>query len=413
MPLRISRTGSRRLRRAAWIAPLALAGALLCLAGCFLDPQIARERTRREALDHFAAGRDLEDRGEYKLALDEFLRAIEISPRAAFYYHAGQCHGRLGAWEQAIQYYDEALRLAPDYELARAERDLAEARLKLTATPAPSQPPPGPEAAPAPDAPTAAEEIRRAIFPELTGDSPPPAPEEPAEGEAFARSPIHLDTDARRLIELSERAGRLDQAAFYLEKEVKASPADWGLRLRLARALTRTGRLSRAEAELREASQLAPGEPDVWHEWSAFYIRQSEWGEAERCVRECLRLDPEYFRARNNLGVILLRLGRWQEAREEFLALTTAWRSEFASPWLNLAIIEERYTGDLERAIACCDEYLRLEGPRKSEVARWREALERRRAGLPPAPSNYPYAPARPPRPAKSKTGEAGQAITF
>ncbi len=446
---------------------------LFALPGCFLDPGIHREQVRRQALDLYAQGEELERKGEYAQALDCFLKSIDVSPRPASFYHAGRCHARLGHSREALDYFDRALAIAPDYDLARAERDLVARQMEAasastptsasapTASPVPTSaanasaaaPVSNPPATPTPstdangqsrgyappdqkpkDNKNDSRSYRLAIFPELaqaeasinpsSASSAPSsapnalpsaaaAPKEPADLTAFAlplatpapasvsapvaprtsgaparaaaasvaggASPlVAFPPDRRTQIELAEEGERLEQAAYYLEREVAAHPKDWRLRLRLARLLTRLGRLNRAEAELRKAAEIAPEHAEIWHEWGGFYISQSEWIEAERCYRECLRLDPAHLNARNNLGVILVQRGDWEEAYREFRRLATE-HPDFPSAYLNLAIIDVRYLGRIDEAISHCEQYLHLGGARSAEVRRWRQELLRRR----------------------------------
>jgi tetratricopeptide (TPR) repeat protein len=430
------------MRRAApqWAAALFL---LFTLAGCFLDPSIERERIRRQAFDSYTEGLEREGKGQYTEALDLYMKAIAESPRAAFLYHAGLCHARLGHDDQALFYLDQALALQPDYPLARAERDLIVQRQALAARPAseinatpartdeaagsapkdspdPTDPTDHTETAPATaatgsasatgsapatgsptatgspadspavvPAPAAAraptpEQAREVVFPELFGgigesDGLTPATAEEIRTKSLFHFPPSEDEQAR----LALQAGRLEQAAFYLEQEVKSRPDDWELRLRLARVLARSGRISRSGVELREAARLAPERSEVWYEWGGYYIHQENWVEAERCYRECLRIEPDHIRARNNLGVVLLKMNLWEQAEEQ-LQILVANHPDFASPYLNLAIIESQYRKDVDKAVGHAEDYVRYQGARTAEVRQWRQNLLLRKGTLPP-----------------------------
>jgi len=387
---------------------LTIPGILLLVgSGCFLDPSIRRNQVRRDAFDHFTQGLDAESKGDYTRALDLYLKAIEQSPRAAFYYHAGVCQARLGRDDQALNYFDKALAMQPDYEVARAERELLLQRASLQSTSDVSTDTPDTRSAQSPTTtaltqsaaaatvpfpfpnpkPTSGlpppEEVRAIVFPEIYGEKsegPSPAltrPETKPTLPEFHLPPTEIDQAL-----LASEAGRLDQAAYYLEGEIRENPEDWNLRLRLARVLARSGRLSRAETELREAARRAPNSPEIWYEWGGFYVRQENWVEAERCYRECLRIDPGQPRARNNLGVVLLKIGFWEQAEEQFQLLVDK-DPAFASPYLNLAIIEAQYRDDLDRAIAYAEDYVRYQGARTEEVRRWRQNLLLRKGSLP------------------------------
>jgi tetratricopeptide (TPR) repeat protein len=391
-------------------------------SGCFLDPSIGREQARRDSFDLFTEGVDLERRGDYRQALDFYLKAIELSPRPAYYYHVAACHGKLGHDLQALDYLNQTLELSPEYPLARAERDLLVQRLGMknangsrgadqheepgstrtggATAPGETDASPDADAMPSTEAGPAdevvpteeisiAEDMRRVLFPELFGDAPPlNVPAVPAAAPGFLeRGGVPSPED---LLRLAEQSGRVDQVILYLEKEIKANPSDWALRLRLARNLARAGRMSRAESELKAAARLAPENAELWFEWGGFYVRQEDWTPAVRCYNECLRIDPSYSKARNNVGVIYLKQGLWERAHREFERVLRE-KPDFVSAHLNLAIIQAQYLGNLEQAIQSCDEYLRLAGARSAEVRRWRqELLLRRTATEPPEPTSPP-----------------------
>lgn len=410
-----------------WAAAVFLVVLAVTLAGCFLDPSIERERIRRETFDSYTQGLDLEGKGQYTEALDLYMKAIEESPRAAFYYHAGLCHARLGHDDQALSYLDQALAMQPDYALARAERDLIAQRQALAAKPAseikatpvrngeplpkdppdstdkpdPTDPPdsrdqsnptdpsdpsnPTETASPAPDtSPPTPEQAREVVFPELFGATAVSDELSPLAAESKTQSLFHFPPTEADQAELATQAGRLEQAAFYLEQEVKMRPDDWDLRLRLARVLARSGRISRSGVELREAARLAPERSEVWYEWGGYYVHQENWTEAERCYRECLRIEPDHIRARNNLGVVLLKMNLWEQAEEQ-LQILVANHPDFASPYLNLAIIEAQYRKDVDKAVARAEDYVRYQGARTAEVRQWRQNLLLRK-GAPPTP---------------------------
>lgn len=373
-------------------------------SGCFLDPGIHREQTRRDSFDLFTEGVDLERRGDYRQALDLYLKAIELSPRPAYYYHVATCHGKLGHDLQALDYLNRTLELSPEYPLARAERDLLVQRLGMKDAPVSrgsdlreGLTPPAPDALAFPEAPDAPlveelpaeEKLRRVIFPELFAE------ESPAVLAAVpTAAPVFLERGGtpspEELLRLAEQSGRVDQVILYLEKEIKANPSDWNLRLRLARNLARAGRTSRAESELKAATRLAPENAELWFEWGGFYVRQEEPTSAIRCYAECLRIDPAHIKARNNIGVIYLRQGFSERAHREFERVLSE-NPDFVSAHLNMAIIQAQYLGDLDGAIRSCDEYLRLAGARSAEVRRWRqELLLRRTASDAPTPTSVP-----------------------
>jgi tetratricopeptide (TPR) repeat protein len=119
--------------------------ACLGFSACQHMRSVSPVEARRQAIDLLAQGQHYETRGEYKLALDLFIQAAELSPRPAVFYHLGHCHSALGQYERAIAYYQKALAMAPDYALAKYELSQAEYRAKRSPTDQPKRDPALPE----------------------------------------------------------------------------------------------------------------------------------------------------------------------------------------------------------------------------------------------------------------------------
>jgi Flp pilus assembly protein TadD len=84
----------------------------------------------------------------------------------------------------------------------------------------------------------------------------------------------------------------------------------------LGRALRRQGRLDEAEAQLSAALRLAP-DPQLWRELAEIRAGRGDVEGAIAHYREALRSDPGDVRSRVNLGQLLVRAGRFEEARGE------------------------------------------------------------------------------------------------
>ena len=79
-----------------------------------------------EALAHFEAGFELQEKGRLELAIAKYDEAIRLEPQfAPFYTNRGSAYDGLGDYERAIQNYDEAIRLDPQDYLAYNNRGLA------------------------------------------------------------------------------------------------------------------------------------------------------------------------------------------------------------------------------------------------------------------------------------------------
>lgn len=133
-----------------------------------------------------------------------------------------------------------------------------------------------------------------------------------------------------------------------LREALALKPRDQGLLIELARALTRqgafdeaervlpTGRLKRvpreeylrvragirlgqgdataARDDLEEAARLAPSSSEVWNDLGVVYLRKGQWNEAVPAFTRAVELQPDLGEAWANLGMIAFRDARWEEA---------------------------------------------------------------------------------------------------
>ena len=83
---------------------------------------------------HYNQGVDLREQGRNNEAIQKFDEAIRLNPEYDdAYYNRGNAYYDLGQFERAIQDYDEAIRLNPQYGLAYANRTLAHTVLGMDA----------------------------------------------------------------------------------------------------------------------------------------------------------------------------------------------------------------------------------------------------------------------------------------
>src|SRR3954471_8492447 len=60
----------------------------------------------------------------------------------------------------------------------------------------------------------------------------------------------------------------------------------------------RTGQLDRAESELRQATKLAPGNPEVWKTLGTVLAMQKKLGESSEAFRKALKIDSSDLTSR-------------------------------------------------------------------------------------------------------------------
>jgi len=95
---------------------------------------------------------------------------------------------------------------------------------------------------------------------------------------------------------------------------VQADPANSIARMHLGISYGRQGRAADAERELRESLRLNPANPRAHYNLAALLLAQDRIDEAALANAAALRLDPDFARARSSMGVILARQGRLDEA---------------------------------------------------------------------------------------------------
>ncbi|HKI37702.1 MAG TPA: tetratricopeptide repeat protein, partial [Gemmataceae bacterium] len=165
---------------------------------------------------------------------------------------------------------------------------------------------------------------------------------------------LHLDT-ARQLDKAGNDAGALEQ----YEQVLALDPSNFTAMRRLCCLYDRRGSredFKKAEELYRKVAKVKPNDPEVWSDWGySLFLRtdketcKENWAEAEKKLRQALKLNPLHARAHNNLGLVLGQLERYDEAFREFRA---AQLSE-AEAHCDMAVIYLN-KGKLEEAKQAC-----------------------------------------------------------
>lgn len=87
---------------------------------------------------------------------------------------------------------------------------------------------------------------------------------------------------------------------------------------RLAAVSDRLGDFQTAEYYYRLALEGAPTDPDLLNDLGYSYYLSGRLSAADAALRQCLQIAPQHARAHNNLGLVLARLGRADESLAEF-----------------------------------------------------------------------------------------------
>ena len=87
---------------------------ILCLMFVGVGRAHADDPAMRAAKRHFERGEKLFALGKFDEALDQYQKAYDAKPLAAFLFNIGQCHRNLNDYDQAIFSFKKYLKLEPD-----------------------------------------------------------------------------------------------------------------------------------------------------------------------------------------------------------------------------------------------------------------------------------------------------------
>lgn len=417
--------------------PIATAALFLLIAilpACRRASLITEEE-RTHAFDLLTEAQDLKEKGDLLLARDLLLKAIEASPRPVLFYEVANCYHALGEPSQALAWYQRAQEAAPaQFPLAEAEQRLVAAQMQSrgeeplpplasearpsearisearisearTATPAPTastdagttpadsataqaQQPGAPPQEPSREGGT---DRPGGFFGGLTGALAPSTPQDgqtPPPDPELVRQVIFPELEeyetltALELADEGARAasqGRFDEAVRLYERALRRTPETAELRLALGRALTRTGRSQRAEAELLRAERLAPESAEIAFELGNFYVAQGEAQAAIQWYDQALRLDSEFLEARNNRGVIYLEMQDFAAAAADFEGVLDQ-NPEFAEALINLALARDGAGAPAAQIAPLLERYVRLVPLPAPRTENWLREMRREAA---------------------------------
>lgn len=110
------------------------------------------------------------------------------------------------------------------------------------------------------------------------------------------------------------------------------------------------GRLALAAARLHDALELEPARPELMTELGDVLLKLRRTEEAEQRFREALRIDEGHWRAREGLALAALGQRRYADAREE-LRMWAAGMPNAPQAWLRLGDVEYKL-GETHAALA-------------------------------------------------------------
>ena len=142
-------------------------------------------------------------------------------------------------------------------------------------------------------------------------------------GEPLAKVQTELPPDRAAEVCLAaaqelEKTGHEADAIVQYEKARQHNPRLTPVCRRLAVLYDRQCDYAKALAEYKQATKLNPRDAHLLNDLGYFYYERCDWTEAEKCLQQALAIDPGHQRAWVNLGLVLGHQERYQESYEAF-----------------------------------------------------------------------------------------------
>lgn len=217
----------------------------------------------------------------------------------------------------------------------------------------------------------------------LAGDIRRERGEEPAALQCYRRA-LEIDPKssdvANKVCYLLIRHGHYGEAFDILSRFTDAQKGE-GYFLNFAVYFSRTGQLDRSAALYRQILADNPFSAVVWTDLGNLYQRMSRFPEAESCYSRALALQPNYYLALHELGVLSLA------RRDPAAALEYLERARAANPWFAWTRYELGNACAMKRDYAEAQKYFEdFLKQRPEEAEAWfRLGLVRRELRLPQA----------------------------
>lgn len=187
--------------------------------------------------------------------------------------------------------------------------------------------------------------------------------ERAAAGAVAGRAPIYA-----AIGRLATQATDVTGAVAAFARAVDASPHDPAMRKSLAGALLRQDRADEALGELTAALRIDPLDAGTHAGIGQIHLDAGRYDEAVNALSRAIELSPAHTEARYALATALMRLGKSQEAEQEFERVEQAQRRILADRrrTMSLDVLKEEAAlraaeGSLDRAIALYEKAVALE----------------------------------------------------
>jgi len=144
-----------------------------------------------------------------------------------------------------------------------------------------------------------------------------------------------------------------------------------------ARRAMRAGRNDEAAAQLKALAQSNPELGGVHANLGLLYRQAGKLPESAAALEKAVQASPQQAVFHNQLGITYRQQGQFNKAREAY-EKAIALDASYASPVLNLGILNDLYLQDRKRALALYDQYLVLAGG-DAAVTKWVADLKNRK----------------------------------
>lgn len=157
---------------------------------------------------------------------------------------------------------------------------------------------------------------------------------------------------------------------------VKADPQAQAEFAQAVQALKR-GRDGDALRILNGIARKYPGLPGPFTNLGLVYIKEGKFNEAKQALLQATTIKPDDAVAYNHLGVVYRELGEFKQAQQAY-EQALKYKPDYADAHLNIGILLDVYLGDLSSALVHYEKYQTLSDTPDSRVAKWIIDLKRR-----------------------------------
>jgi tetratricopeptide (TPR) repeat protein len=143
-----------------------------------------------------------------------------------------------------------------------------------------------------------------------------------AAGESLFRSAISVQPDSAEanndLASILAARGDYSEAIFHLQKAVEGNPSNVEVHRNYGKLLALTGAFDQAASELKQAIQLDPKSAEIHVDLGDVLVKSGDMSQAEQQYRTALTLDNANGKAHLKLAELLVQRGQSQEARHHY-----------------------------------------------------------------------------------------------